>query len=159
MAISHLRSTIGDIEFKLGLQNLQAHNPEIAVSHFKMATTHLHAGATFNLGLCFELGIGIEKNMKKAMECYRSASMLGHKKAMYNLGVFYSKGLGGLQKSTKAAHECFVAADKLGLKTARLALDIPKHLREPDNEIFIKSDQIAIDALRKVQQRTGSVQI
>lgn len=151
--------TIGNIEFKLGLQNIQAENAEVAVTHFKMATTHLHPGATFNLGLCYEMGIGVEKNMKKAMECYRSASMLGHKKAMYNLGVFYAQGLGGLEQSETAARACFTEANKLGLANARLALDIPKHLRAPDDEIFLKHGQVGIDAVHQVQQRSSSNQL
>lgn len=149
--------TIGNIEFQMGMQNIHAHDPKTAVSHFKLATSHMHAGATFNLGVCYELGIGIEKDMKKAMECYRSASSLGHKKAMYNLGVFYAQGLGGLKKSSNAALECFRAADKLGLKKARYTLDMPKHMRKSDDEIVLKSNEKAIDVfaganLQNIQQ-------
>lgn len=146
--------TLGNIEFQLGLKNIQANEHEVAVSHFKQATTHRHAGATFNLGICYELGIGIKKNMKSAMECYRTAAALGHKRAMYNLGVFYARGEGGLTKNRKAAAACLLAADKLGLQSGRTVLDIPKDMRKPDDEIHFKKSSLAIEDIYAVQQRS-----
>lgn len=117
---------LGDIEFEMGVQNINAGHYETAVSHLKLATSHNHAGATFNLGLCYEQGLGVEKDMKIAQECYQIASQLGHAKAMYNLGVFYAHGLGGLEKNRRAARACFNAAANLGQEDAINALYMRK---------------------------------
>lgn len=44
---------------------------------------------------------------------------------MYNLGVFYAHGLGGLRKSRRNARECFLAAANLGQREAKIALGVP----------------------------------
>lgn len=150
-AVDDLIVTLGRIEFKLGLQNLAADEPELAVSHFKSATTHRHPEATFNLGVCYELGMGIQKNLKNAIECYRAAANLGHKKAMYNLGVFYVHGKGGLKKNRTAAKACFEAANKMGLREATLALTAPRRNAKQDDEIFVISSK-----LNPIQQRSES---
>lgn len=119
VAINNLIGTLGHIEFRLGLQNVASEKLGSAVENFKSATVHRHPEATFNLGVCYELGLGVDKSLKRAMECYRTAASLGHKKAMFNLGVFYAHGYGGLEKNRKAAKECFKAAEELGLSHAR----------------------------------------
>lgn len=155
-AVDNLIATLGSIEFRLGMQNLRANEPEVAVSHLKSATTHRHPEATFNLGVCYELGIGIEKSLKNAMECYRSAAGLGHKTAMYNLGVFYVHGRGGLKKNRAAARACFEAANKLGLRQAQTALSIPERPVKKDEEIFWKSNDMISDRLGIRQRRQST---
>lgn len=140
-------TTLGRIEFDLGLQSLQANKNETAVSHFKLASSHHHAGATFNLGLCYELGQGVKKDLFNAMQCYRTAAAMGHEKAMYNLGVFYSKGLGGLKKDRRAARACLKAAQEMGLKMAEI--DASKSnldkMRKKDEEVSMKYNKIHMD--------------
>lgn len=121
-AVQDLLKVIGDIEFQLGLQHVEAEQFSIAASHFKLGTSHHHVGATFNLGICYELGLGVERNLKMALECYRVASAMGHAKAMYNVGIFHVHGLGGLPKNRKAARHYFMAAAKLGQIDAQKAL-------------------------------------
>lgn len=94
----------------------------MAVSHFKLGASHSHASAAYNLGVCYEEGIGIEKNPKMALECYMLASSLGHAKALYNVGVFHARGLANLPKNRKAARQYFKEAAKLGLNEANKAL-------------------------------------
>lgn len=141
------------------MQNLRANEPKIAVSHLKLATTHRHPEATFNLGVCYETGIGVEKDMKNAMECYRAAASLGHKKAMYNLGVFYVHGRGGLKKNMEAAQACFEAADKMGLRRATRALRIAEKPIKQDDEIVWKSNDVIAKKLSAVNQRRESMVI
>lgn len=135
------------------MQNLRANEPETAVSHLKLATTHRHPEATFNLGICFELGVGVEKSSKNAMECYRAAASLGHKKAMYNLGVFYVHGHGGLKKNRDAARACFEAAEKMGLKQARKALTLPEKPIKKDEEILWKSNDLMANQMSALHQQ------
>lgn len=77
--------------------------------------------------------------MKYAMQCYRTAAGLGHKGAMYNLGVFYVHGLGGLVKNRHAARACFEAAGKIGLTRAQKMLSLPEEPVKKDEEVSWKS--------------------
>lgn len=123
-AVADFSFTIGEIEYQFAAQDLKAEQYKSAVDHLKLATTHHHPAATFNLGLCYERGLGVNKDLRMAMQCYSLASALGHPKAMYNLGVFYVRGIGGLRRSKKAARECFDSAARLGQKEAQLALEL-----------------------------------
>lgn len=155
-AVDDLILTLGSIEFNLGMQNLRANEPEVAVSHLKLATTHRHPEATVNLGICYELGLGVQKNLKNAMECYRSAAALGNKKAMYNLGIFYIHGYGGLKKNRDAARACFEAADKKGFKKATKALSLPEKPIKVDEEVQWKSQNLIFDSLDATLHRRQS---
>lgn len=155
-AVDDLILTLGSIEFNMGMQNLRANEPEAAVSHLKLATTHRHPEATFNLGICYELGIGIQRNLKNAMECYRSAAALGNKNGMYNLGIFYVHGRGGLKKNRDAARACFEAADKMGSKKATKALTLPEKPIKVDEEIQWKSQNLITDRLDATLHRRQS---
>lgn len=121
-AMENLVAVIGEIEYQLGVQNLEVGDYATAVSHLKLGTSHQHAGAAFNLGICFEQGFGVKKNARVAMECFHLASTLGHPQAMYNLGVYYARGLGGLRRSRSMAKKYFTAAADLGLEEAIVAL-------------------------------------
>ncbi|XP_055547074.1 DAP3-binding cell death enhancer 1-like [Wyeomyia smithii] len=121
-ALENLVSVIGEIEYQLGVQNLEHGDYSTAVSHLKLGTSHQHAGAAFNLGICYEQGFGVKKNARVAMECYYTAATLGHPQAMYNLGVYYAHGLGGLRRSRRMARKYFTAAADMGLPEAVDAL-------------------------------------
>lgn len=120
----NLLQVLGDIEFQLGVQSVHSNHNDLAVSHFKLASSHGHQSATYNLGICYEQGIGVEKNLKMALECYMIASSLGHAKALYNVGVFHAHGLANLPKNRKAARQYFKEAAKLGVNEANQALGI-----------------------------------
>lgn len=123
-AVQNLLAVIGEIEFQLGVKSIGVGDYTTAVSHLKLATSHHHAAATFNLGICAENGLGMKKDMALAMNCYQAATDLGHPEAMFNLAIFYAQGLGGLKKSRKAARKLFETAALLGVQEAKLALGL-----------------------------------
>jgi TPR repeat protein len=47
-----------------------------------------------NLGYCYENGIGIKINKRKAFELYQKAADLGNSIAQYNLALMYENGEG-----------------------------------------------------------------
>lgn len=158
-AVKSLGITLGHIEFQLGLKNLKANRPKAAVDNFKTASTHHHPEATFNLGICYEKGMGIEKNLKSAMQCYRAAANLGHKKSMYNLGVFYAQGLGGLKKNRVAARECFKTASQMGLIDAKIALGlitVDQIDQPPADHLSMKTQQLVESRLSPIYQKIQS---
>lgn len=123
-AVQNLLHILGDIEFQLGVANVKSERFDLAVSHFKLATSHSHASAAYNLGVCYEEGIGIQKNAKMALECYILASSLGHAKALYNVGVYHARGLADLPKNRRTARQYFREAAKLGLHEANKVLGV-----------------------------------
>jgi TPR repeat protein len=65
---------------------------------FAKASEQGHIAATNNLGHCYDVGDGIEKNPAKAMELYTKAAEAGNTKAQGNLAIMYG-GLGDWEKS------------------------------------------------------------
>lgn len=83
-ARKHLVKVVGTIEYELALNNMIAKQYERAIELYKLAASHGNASAIFNLGVCLELGIGVEKNYKFAYQCYKEAASMGHQKALHN---------------------------------------------------------------------------
>lgn len=50
------------------------------------------ARSIFYLGTCYDLGLGIEKNLHTAFDYYLKAANLGHRDSQYNVGFFYHTG-------------------------------------------------------------------
>ncbi|XP_055377807.1 uncharacterized protein LOC129609722 [Condylostylus longicornis] len=113
-AVNDLIDYIGDCENNMALEYIHIGDYKKAVTHLKLASNHHHPGGIFNLGVCYEKGLGVKKSLRRAMECYQVASGLGHPTAIFNLGVFYAQGLGGLKQDRNAAEKCITTAAKLG---------------------------------------------
>lgn len=58
----------------------------------------------------------------QAAKWYQKAVDLGHLTSMYNLGVFYAHGWGGLSPDNKKARQLFIEAAQLGQPDAKAAL-------------------------------------
>jgi len=54
-----------------------------------------NAQAQYELGLMYELGIGIKKDLNKAFVWYQKSANQAYAKAQYNLGIFYALGKAG----------------------------------------------------------------
>lgn len=72
------------------------------------------AQAQFELGLQYEKGDGVNKDLKKAIYWYQKAADQGQAEAQNNLGVLYLKGEGVPQNSQQAMH-WFKKASEQGL--------------------------------------------
>ena len=51
------------------------------------------AGAQFNLGICYNVGVGVEKNPDVALKWWRMAADQGLAEAQTNLGTCYQRGI------------------------------------------------------------------
>uniref|UniRef100_A0A0C9PQ57 YbeQ_0 protein n=2 Tax=Fopius arisanus TaxID=64838 RepID=A0A0C9PQ57_9HYME len=120
------RMVMGEFELRYGIKALEEHRYSDAMEHFLVGAQLKSPGSMFNLGLCYELGIGTRTDPVKAVEYYRSAAENGHAGAMYNLGVFHAQGRGGLPINLKEAHELFTRAAGLGQTEAQDALKLEK---------------------------------
>uniref|UniRef100_A0A182N584 Death ligand signal enhancer n=1 Tax=Anopheles dirus TaxID=7168 RepID=A0A182N584_9DIPT len=141
-AFANLLSVLGEIEYQLGCRNLELGEYVSAVSHLKLGASHHHAGAAFNLGICYEQGYGIPKDLRMALECYQLAAELGHPQAIYNVGVFHARGFAGLRPSRTMAKKYFLAAAELGLEEAIAVLG-PKYRRNR-KESLVASEESAV---------------
>jgi len=56
-----------------------------AVEWFQKAADQGVASAQYNLGMSYELGVGVEKDIPKAKELYKKAIAQGHQKAQQRL--------------------------------------------------------------------------
>ena len=66
--------------------------------------------AEFNLGCCYEYGLGTNVDEVKALEYYLLAADHGNARAEYNLGLCYEDGHVGLPKNLPKAFKYFVKA-------------------------------------------------
>lgn len=78
--------------------------------------------AQYSLGLIYENGLGIEKNMDKAIECYRIAAENGNANAQYHLGLCYENG-NGIDKDIDLALDWYQKASAQGLEIAKIRFD------------------------------------
>lgn len=88
-----------------------------AVELFERLALLGHIAACCDLGVCYEMGYGVEEDCVKAVRLYRKAAMSGHASAQYNLGLCYEFGQGTLKNIEKAARWYRAAAEQ-GIKEA-----------------------------------------
>lgn len=90
-ASKNLTKTVGSIEYELALSSMAAEKFEDGIQLYKLAASHGNPSALYNLGVHLQLGLGVEKNLKFAYECFKRAAALGHEKAIHNQ-MEYEKG-------------------------------------------------------------------
>jgi TPR repeat protein len=70
------------------------------------------AEAQFNLGVLYDEGAGVDRNLATAADWYRKAAEQGFIDAQTNLGILYYHGLGVDRDHEAAAHWFRLAADQ-----------------------------------------------
>jgi TPR repeat protein len=94
--------------------------------------------------------------MQMALKLYQLAAKLGHKEALYNLGVFYAQGK-GVRKNFQQAKICFEKAAKLGDSSSMLALKMlhPSNHRKfsSEPEDFIDQDPDSSSELPRKEEK------
>ncbi|MBP9773291.1 MAG: sel1 repeat family protein [Candidatus Peribacteraceae bacterium] len=68
--------------------------------------------AMLSLGVVYVKGLGVEKNLEKAVEWFAKAALTGNVNGQYNLGLAYAKGNGVTKDLAKAAHYFRLAAEQ-----------------------------------------------
>ncbi|XP_011506021.1 PREDICTED: uncharacterized protein LOC105368655 [Ceratosolen solmsi marchali] len=124
------KAIMGDLELRCGSQALEEKRYEDAIKHFIIGTKLSSTGSMFNLALCYELGLGTTVDFVKAVKYYKKAAKKGHIDAIYNLGVFYAQGKGGLKMNRNIARQLFTKAAKKGQIEALKALQLEESLKK-----------------------------
>jgi TPR repeat protein len=95
-----------------------------AVKLFGAGAMADHAGCANNLGHCYELGLGVEKNLEKAFIWYSMAAIKDVAIAQKSIGVLNRKGEGGVKKNLAAAIKWLGKAAKNGDAEAHYELGL-----------------------------------
>lgn len=77
-----------------GLEYAQTGNFEAALKEWRPLAEQGNIEAQFNLGIMYEKGNGVSKDLKEALQWYRLAADQGDAMAQYNIGVYYAQGMG-----------------------------------------------------------------
>ncbi len=93
------------------------------ITDLKTKITSLLSNLLFNLGLHYEQGKGVDKNMTEAVKWYRKAAEQGYVKAQYNLAVCYYNGAGVTKDMAKAV-EWYQKAAEQGFAEAQYRLGV-----------------------------------
>lgn len=101
-ALGYANQNTAQAEFAAGLSALQHHNYKLALQDFRQLASHGYAAAEYNLGVMYDIGLGVPQNEEKAFNWYRLAAAQGVTKAEYNLGSMYDNGQGVPQDYAKA---------------------------------------------------------
>ena len=82
---------------KFGTSNISA-----SLSWYEKAAAGGDPEGEFNLGLCYEYGLGTSQDYYKARECYEKSANHGYEAGMYYLGEYCYNGRGGPKDLEKA---------------------------------------------------------
>ncbi|MDP6104008.1 MAG: tetratricopeptide repeat protein [Gammaproteobacteria bacterium] len=69
--------------------------------------------AQYNLGLMYEMGMGVKQDFDSAYKWYLKSAKQSHPKSQYNVGVFLAIGK-GVEKNVMLAKEWIKKANKNG---------------------------------------------
>ncbi|MDY0028940.1 MAG: peptidoglycan-binding protein [Pseudobdellovibrionaceae bacterium] len=69
-------------------------NYDLAAKWFTESAHQNIANAQYNLGVLTQQGLGVEKNVARAIDLYRVAAANSHPEAQYNLAIAYIEGVG-----------------------------------------------------------------
>lgn len=113
----------GDAEAQanLGHWYLDDEDYEMAVKWLRKAAEQEHADAQFNLGRCYQNGLGVPQDYNEAVKWYQKAAEQGDASAQTNLGLCYLGGDGVPQDINKAI-EWFQKAAEQGHWVAQFNL-------------------------------------
>lgn len=98
-------SVLGQDAEKLNEQSkklIEQQKFEEAVPILKKAAELGNAESQYNLGYCYQAGIGIEQNAEKAIEWYSKSADQGFKDGLYQMMMAYGNGSGVEQNFEKA---------------------------------------------------------
>ena len=86
--------------------------PNETIEQFRQEAGEGNAEAQYNLGVCYEKGKGVEKDLTEAFKWYQMAANQGVAAAQYALGVCYFNGKGVGKDLTEASKWYQKAADQ-----------------------------------------------
>ncbi len=87
------------------------------------ATELDHAEAAYNLGIAYQTGTGVTKDLPLAVKTYQRSAAMGNAKAQRNLGLMYSAGI-GIEQNYQKAFQFFTDSANAGETASQYNLGI-----------------------------------
>ena len=84
-------------DFQAGLEAADRGDYHTAVKEFQLSAERGDVKARYNLGVMYQLGLGVPQDDQEAVRWYRLAAEQGDASAQFKLGVIYDKGKGVLK--------------------------------------------------------------
>jgi TPR repeat protein len=109
-----------------------------AFEEFKVLAAGGDASAQLSIGVMYDQGEGVQRNLKEAAKWYRRAAKQGNSSAQFNLGAMYAFGY-GLQQNDKRAIELFRLSAEGGDVRAQNALGASYSIPRGVNQDFVES--------------------
>ena len=104
-------------DFQAGLEAADRGDYHTAIKEFQLSAERGDVKAQYNLGVMYQLGLGVPQDDQEAVRWYRLAAEQGDASAQFKLGVMYDKGKGVL-KDYVLAHMWMNLAAAKGMKEA-----------------------------------------
>ncbi len=98
-----------------------APTPENKAEQWRKAAEQGDAEAQYNLGLCYEDGEGVTRDLCEAAKWWRKAAEQGYAQAQFDLGCCYAAGLGVAEDEAESVKWYRKAAEQ-GHEKAKAAL-------------------------------------
>jgi TPR repeat protein len=111
------------------------------------AKGYVNEKALFNLAICYENGLGVEKDVKKAIELYMKAADLGHARSAYNAAILLMASSSSVVDSQTALKMMEKAAE-MGLKEGQRELGV-LYTEEPRRDMAKAAQLFEKAALQK----------
>jgi TPR repeat protein len=108
------------LNYEYGRHSMEV-DPHVAAQWFERAANHGHVEAMAELGLCYELGCGVEQSDEQALDWYTRAANLGHATAKYSVGEMFEEARGVPQSDEEACLWYYKAA-LVGDQDSKVAL-------------------------------------
>ncbi|KAF7727770.1 hypothetical protein EC973_007001 [Apophysomyces ossiformis] len=93
-----------------------------AFDHYLAAAQTGEVNGEFQVALMLSNGQGVARDRQAAFDWYQKAADKGHRTALYSLGLYYVKGIGGIQKDLAKARSYFEKSARLGFPSAMSSL-------------------------------------
>ncbi|KAL3914299.1 MAG: hypothetical protein SGARI_000193 [Bacillariaceae sp.] len=104
-------------------------DPNVAAQWFERAADNGHVEAMAELGLCYELGCGVEQSDEDALDWYTKAANLGHATAKFSVGEIFEEARGVPQSDEEAClwyYKAAIVGDEDSKQALRRLYDIAR---------------------------------
>lgn len=126
-------------------------NFDKAVLFYRLASAKGIARADYQLGKCYERGLGVKRDLLEAYSHYKRAAEKGHMIAMNLLGVYFAEGDEETGGNDRMALVWFYVASRKGSKSARRNVETMKSkLSAEDVEQALKLGRELLQNIDKV---------
>ncbi len=117
-------------DFQAGIEAADRGDYLTALKDFQLSSERGVVSARYNLGVMYQLGLGVPQNYQEAARWYQKAAEQGDSQSQFNLGTMYDEGQ-GVPKDYVLAHMWMNLAAAKGVKEAVKGRDLLEKLMTP----------------------------